>query len=260
MKYYKILQEDENHLGFQYHDGRIDNPNPILHDGICLTGGIRFYPANTVLEFAWIGPWIREVTVPEDVEIVKDVGYKYEVHRASSVILGPRRRWADMDVFLDLVEHGADIHASGDDRLLLLAVTEGRLDLVKYLVEHGMDIHAIDDYTLRWAAVNNRLSVVRFLLEQGSDIHAWDDGALWWAARRGHTDVVKYLVEYGANVHALNDAALRYAAEYGHFDTVKYLVEQGSDIHALNNYAFYWATRYKYQDIVNYLNEQVAKK
>ena len=50
-----------------------------------------------------------------------------------------------------------------DDAPLIRAVTNDRLDVVKYLVKHGADIHAHDNAPLKWAAIYGHLEVINYL-------------------------------------------------------------------------------------------------
>jgi hypothetical protein len=218
--YLKITNENENHHGLQYHDGLIIDPIPFAKEGSCVTGGIYFTTPEFICEFINMGIYLREVTIPEDAEIVKDPGG--DKWRASKVILSPRKELKDIETWKYLVELGANIHVR-DDYALRVASSNGHLEVVKYLVELGANIHAQDDYALRYASSNGQLEVVKYLVELGANIHARDDYALRYASSNGQLEVVKYLVEIGANIHAQNDAALRYASEMGHLEVVKYL-------------------------------------
>ena len=224
MKFYKILSENEIHNGLQYKTGRVDDPNPFLEQGSCVPGGIYFVPVTTILAFINHGPWIREVTVPDDAQMVKDPGAGPEKYRASSVVLGEREQWEDPEVVRRLIADGADVHTR-DDYALLWAVQNGHTEIVKILLEAGADVHVDDDYPLRWAAEYGHTETVRLLLEAGADVHAASDDALRWAAKNGHIETVKVLLEAGADVHADDDAALYWAARNGHTKIIN-LLEQ----------------------------------
>ena len=199
MKFYKTLNERENHNGLQFHEGRVNDPRPFKKTGSCVPGGIYFAPVTTILAFLNYGPWLREITVPDDVQMVQDPGYGPEKYRASSVVLGPRERWSDPKVMRRLIAEGADIHAGSD-------------------------------FALRWASRNGHTETVRTLLDAGADVRAEDDLALRWAAECGHTETVRTLLDAGADVHAEDSAALRWAAENGHTETVQVLVEAGASL------------------------------
>ena len=95
-----------------------------------------------------------------------------------------------------------DINAKNKDgeTALMLASSEGHLEMVKLLVENGAD------YTnaLRLASREGHLEIVKLLIENGANINAKDnDGetALMRASYNGHLEVVKYLIENGADVN-----------------------------------------------------------
>ena len=95
-----------------------------------------------------------------------------------------------------------DINAKNKDgeTALMLASSEGHLEMVKLLVENGAD------YTnaLRLASREGHLEIVKLLIENGANINAKDnDGetALMGASYNGHLEVVKYLIENGADVN-----------------------------------------------------------
>jgi len=189
MNYYKILNEMECHNGLTYHDGLNVDPLPFNPSGKCESGGI-YFASRDILAFLYVGPWIRQLTLPPGEPMYKDPSLpeKYKAHR---VILGKRRKITP-EVIKELVAEGADIHA-GNDYAVGWAAKCGHLDVVRYLVNHGAKIHVDEDRALRLAARNGRLDVVRYLVNRGANIHADKDRVLRWATKFGRRDVVKYL-------------------------------------------------------------------
>ena len=225
-KFYKILNEKECHNDLQYKTGLNVDPNEFQKEGSCVEGGIYFAPVTSILAFCEYGPNIREVTLPNDSQWIKDPGEGDEKYRADKVVFGPRMDLWKVETFQRLVSEGADIHA-GDDQALKWAARNGYLEVVEFLVENGADIHAWDDFALEQAACNGHLEVVEFLVSIGADIHTCEDLALRKAAYNGHLEVVKFLVENGADIHAWGNRALRFADEKGHSEVVEYLKSQG---------------------------------
>ena len=91
--YYKITNQDENHHGFQYHDGlNIDtqtfNDDP---QQSCVGGGLYFTDAQHLFQFLDYGIYLRQVTLPTDndhFQMIKDPsGDKW---RTNMIILQPR--------------------------------------------------------------------------------------------------------------------------------------------------------------------------
>jgi len=203
MKFYKIFREDE-----------------VLQTGSKFTRA-SFASAKGILAFAWVGPWIREVFIPDGVEIVWESGPGR--YRAGAVTFGPSRRWADVEVLQELVDEGADVAAAWNAYPLRWAAENGHTKVVRFLLEHGANVHAQDDEALRWAAEKGNAETVRVLLEAGADVHSMGDYGIRLAAENGHTETVKVLLEHGADVYAWSNFALRHAKENGHTETVNVL-------------------------------------
>jgi hypothetical protein len=187
--YLKITNDTENHHGLQYHDGLIIDPVPFVREGSCCPGGIYFTTPKFICNFLDYGPWVREVTIPEDAEIVKDPqGGKW---RASKVILSPRKDLREVETWKWLIECGMGI--DDQNEALRTAAINGYLKVVKYLVELGADIHAGNDYIFKQAAAHSQLEVVRYLVEQGVDIHLDNDWVLRHAQLYGNLDVIDFI-------------------------------------------------------------------
>jgi hypothetical protein len=131
-----------------------------------------------------------------------------------------------LDVVIDCVERGADVHVDRDSPLRT-ATALGFLGIVCYLIEQcGADIHADRDYPLRKAALENEFDIVVYLVEHGADIHALGDCALIHASWNGNLNIVKYLVEHGAHIHTVDDLAMAGAIHGAHDHVIAYLEQQ----------------------------------
>ena len=194
MKFWKLLNEAENHHNLQFCTGRVDDPLPWNPHGDCEPGGIYFTDAENIFNFLDFGPWIRIVEVPEDAEIYENPGIPKK-WKASAVILGERRNIWDVEVIKELIEAGADVHAR-EDWALRMAAHNGHLQIVEELLKAGADVHAREDWALLWAAETGHLAVVELLLKAGADVHAREDEALRMAAQNGHLEVVRLLTRY----------------------------------------------------------------
>jgi len=219
--YFKLLNKEENHNGFQFKTGlNVDNISFNRdHDIICGPGGIYFSKSQDILE--WVNfaiYWVREVIIPEDANVIE---FEDKL-RADKIILKERLALSKLETWKYLIKHGANIHTY-NDYTLRWAAHNGHFEIVKYLVEHGANIRTYNDCALQWAASNGHFKIVKYLVEQGADIHAYNDCVLQWASQNGHLEIVKYLVEQGSNIHAYNDYALRLAIENDHLNIVKYL-------------------------------------
>ena len=94
--------------------------------------------------------------------------------------------------------------------LLVHAVLDEHLELVKSLIEQGASVHAFGKKhgctVLHIAAqCRSKVEVVQCLVSQGADVNAKDDEGstpLHHASKFNHIEVVDYLISRGANVHA----------------------------------------------------------
>lgn len=130
MKYYKILNREENHNGMQYKTGLNVDILPFNPSGGCEDGGI-YFAKEDILAFLNYGCWIREVTLPDGEEVYENPNGEPKKWKAHRVILGERRK-IDLDVIKELVESGANIHAD-NDLALRWARLYGHLEVVEYL-------------------------------------------------------------------------------------------------------------------------------
>lgn len=125
------------------------------------------------------------------------------------------------------------------NKLFLVAVTKGLIDLVKYCLDHGANLAWDNHKAVRIAAECGSLEILKYLHGKGADIHVSNDQSLRDACQCGHLEVVKYLVENKANLNAYNLGEfynpLRSAGHNKHVNIVKYLVEQGADVTVLNS-------------------------
>jgi hypothetical protein len=166
MTYLKITNELENHKGLQYNNGLIEDILPFAKEGSCVPGGIYFSDEKNICRYVGYGPWIREVTIPEDAEMVEDPqGGKW---RASKVILGERRSLSEPSTWEWLISLGLDIHANSEHALKTTSYF-GYLKVVKYLVSLGADIHAENEYATRYACSNGHLELMGYLVSQGGN-------------------------------------------------------------------------------------------
>jgi hypothetical protein len=161
--YLKITNFKECHHGLQYHDGLNIDPLPFAKKGSCVPGGIYFTTPEYICFFIEMGPYVREVTIPEDAEMVRDPdGNKW---RASKIILGPRKYLGDVNTWKWLVENGVDVN---DALMSASGFGYGYLEIVKYLIGKGADIHFENGWALRYAKFYDKLDVVKYLIEKGA--------------------------------------------------------------------------------------------
>ena len=127
----------------------------------------------------------------------------------------------------------------GDGELLVTAVENKRLDIIRSLVAGGVDINARsrgDGTALIVAAKRGDLDIMRELIKLGADVNKpsrGDGNPLIAAAAYDHLEAARLLVSSGANVNAIvvgDETPLINAARSGDLALVQYLVEHGADV------------------------------
>lgn len=119
----------------------------------------------------------------------------------------------DVERARQLIDAGADVNATGDDRqsAYLIATSEGYLDLLELTLRNGADVRALDRF--------NGTGLIR-------------------AAERGHADVVGRLLQTDIDVDHINNlgwTALHEAIILGQYtqqyvDTVRLLIAGDADV------------------------------
>lgn len=138
------------------------------------------------------------------------------------------------------------------DELLVQAVIENTISLVKYAVEKGADMFGWSNYCLRQAASEGYLEILKYLVKEGTYTNTSYTLPLQCASSSGHLEVVKFLLSSGAIV---NDACLLYAVKYGHLDVVKYLLQHFRLTPPLKSELLKRATSRNHVEMVQYLSE-----
>ncbi len=91
--YYKFMNPDENHIGFQYTDGLNIDTNPFNPSRKhCSGGGLYFTEYECLVQFTeFMIPcgYLREVTIPENEPVIKEFSdiIKY---KSNKIILGKK--------------------------------------------------------------------------------------------------------------------------------------------------------------------------
>jgi len=208
MKFYKILNENECHYGMQYQVGLNVDILPFNPQGDCEPGGI-YFSKEDILHFLDYGPWIREVTFPEDMQIYMNPGFPRK-WKADRIILGERREITD-EVVLELFNQGATTGAW----LLEKLGSIGYIKSVEFLLNLGIR----SDYALTCVAAVGNTACLKLLLDVGIK----SEYALRNAAEAGHAECVKMLLDAGFR----DLFSLRNAAQFGKVDCVKLLLDAG---------------------------------
>ncbi|WP_209972195.1 ankyrin repeat domain-containing protein [Paenibacillus eucommiae] len=153
----------------------------------------------------------------------------------------------DIESVLNLLEDGADIHATdGRGRTAVLAATySNEVDTVKALIEKGADINARDNNlnnVFLYAGAEGMLEIVKLAIDAGADTkltNRFGGTALIPASERGHVEVVKELltrsdvdVNHINNLHwtALLEAVILGNGGEKHQKIVQLLVDHGANV------------------------------
>lgn len=177
MKYYKILNQEENHRGLQYRTGlnTLQSHETWNPSGECKGGGIYYTDQKHVFGHMYPNCWIREVTLPPDARV-----YQEPIEgswKADKIILGERRSTENPLTLKSLLEEGADLEMINfhGETYLAVAICEGKLDLAKVLIQLGADIHTrckIYNYSLIQNAVYSRqIEMIDFVLSLGVSVN-----------------------------------------------------------------------------------------
>lgn len=232
MNFYKITNKTETHHFLTYHDGLNIDPVPFSPTCNCASSGIHFAREDILallLCDGWTGKYIREVGIPEDAKVHEISGLQ-KYWKADKVILGPRRELT-VEVFHELLEEGANIHAGGD-LALRWAAGNGDCKAAKMFLENGADIHIGCESTLVSAVENGDINMAELSLEYGADIHIDHEYPLSRAVEDGNINMVRLLLKHGADPCADDDHLLSWAAENSDSGMVKFLSEYAAGISA----------------------------
>ena len=132
--YFKIINKEKNHRGFQYELGLNVLKEKFNEEGSCVPGGLYFTDVKNIFRFLGYGTYVSKITLPvndKEFKMVKDPeGDKY---RANMIIIENFMPLSDVNTFKYLVEIGCDIHVD-HEYALRRASKNGHLEVVKYLV------------------------------------------------------------------------------------------------------------------------------
>jgi ankyrin repeat protein len=170
-----------------------------------------------------------------------------------------------------LFARGMDVNTTdpGANTLLMLAVREDHMDLVRRLLELQARVAARNRHgetALMLAAAGGNLEMVKLLVERGAAINQPGWNPLIYAAWRGRTEVAKYLLDKGAEIDAVSPngiSALMMAARDGHFETVKLLLWEVADPNIKSESgltALAWALKAGNTKIADLLRQAGAKE
>lgn len=150
---------------------------------------------------------------------------------------------------------------------LLMAVKEGKKDIVELLLKFGANVNIKNRdglFPLAIATYNNLDDIVELLLENGANVNDQEvdgDTPLMIASDEEYENISRILLEFNAGVNIANkleETALIKAVENNNLPIVKLLVENGafldSETHE-GETAFTVAQTNDYEDIEDFINQ-----
>lgn len=207
--YYKIVNAEKKHHGFEFKDGLNVDTVPFNALGSCEAGGIYFSNAEYIFNFLDYGVYLCLVEIPEDA-LVYEEDNKMKVDKL--VLTG----WYDLrEVDTWKLELFSTFAYS--KYVMDWAAGQGLLDVVKWLSANrseGCTTAAMDK-----AAVNGHLHVVQWLSENRSE--GCTVKALLWSCVKGHLHVVKWLRENRSEGYPSD--AMAWAAASGQLHVVQWM-------------------------------------
>jgi ankyrin repeat protein len=147
------------------------------------------------------------------------------------------------DICRLLLENGADLEGSDDDRPIIHAVRSRKREVLDVFLEKGANVDAImetndrADTPLIAAAELNLMDLASLLLEKGANPNcALQSGAtaLFYAIPSGYADMTKLLIDAGADITktAYENKWVPLHSAYGQAECIKVLLDAGADIDA----------------------------
>ena len=118
--------------------------------------------------------------------------------------------------------------------LFIHAALKNNIVMVNKYLEAGADIDNVvqgNVTSLLIATSNGNIDLVKNLVERGANVNIHNP--LFASAKHGHSEITKFLIDSGANIEALsnnNDNPMFATVHNGHYQDVKYLLDAGSSI------------------------------
>ena len=153
--------------------------------------------------------------------------------RGNGLNLTSDSHWGVVHILLDIPAVRA-CAASSNNEVLILALQEGRMDIVDRLLEINevrASANSRNNEALVCAADNGYFDVIKRLVVipiVRANIDVRQNMAFRWAAQSGHLDIIKWLLTFSAvaaSADAKNNEAIMTAASHGHMAVVQILLD-----------------------------------
>lgn len=165
--------------------------------------------------------------------------------------------WGNLEAVDLLVKAGANVNAfesaSRDNYpVLLIAITEGRITVVKQLIEYGADVNTTSEKRLSsplyLATRYNHVELVNLFISMGSNVNGLDKESyspLHAAAITGNPKIAKLLLDNGAHIESKSTGGsipggtpLHVAAYIGQLEFAQLLVKHKANVNSTSNYGY----------------------
>jgi ankyrin repeat protein len=128
---------------------------------------------------------------------------------------------------------------------LMVAIIQGKKDIVVALIERGAEIEATDARKgrtcLQIAAKEGQHQILLELLKRDAVVNSSDNHQktpLMHAAKGGYLDCASALINYGAGVNMIDDCgytSLHYASKFGHHEIITVLIQAAAAVEPRDN-------------------------
>ena len=183
--YFKITNENENHNGYQYQDRLNVLDKPFEKEGSCVPGGLYYTTLEHIHKFYGYGVWIREVTIPDNAEMVLDPeGNKC---RADKIILGKKYPLYDIETI-------KKFNLIVDTEFIGLASMLGQTDFLEYWLKHCKESGLEFKYTpwaIDCASEQGHIEVLEWWKQSGLKLKYNAEG-FKHAFRNNHSKVLEW--------------------------------------------------------------------
>ncbi len=178
------------------------------------------------------------------------------------------RNWNAVSQILDGERVDLEYTACIDDRTpLIIAVFNGKLDIVKKMLARGADIEDPDIWgqtPLMYTSYDKKgVEIAEELFDNGADIEARDLGGaslLIVTIMSDDLNMIKFFLEQGANIDCVDDhfwSPLMYAAENGVYEIIKELLDQGADRSLVDRNGKTFMDHFKDEDLKTQIDEYI---
>ncbi|KAK8104905.1 hypothetical protein PG999_008264 [Apiospora kogelbergensis] len=157
-------------------------------------------------EYTWKKRLQDETKILQEFEGLSALGY--------AIIMKGHESEKQVDMLRMLLEAGGDLNRCASNSPfqtpLLLAIRDGKMELLPLLVQYGADVNlrlrGMRHTPLQLACQQGSFEMVAFLLQRGADVRAAPSPAnggtaLQMAGQSGNIKVAQLLIDNGANVH-----------------------------------------------------------